>query len=448
MERVRSVVQRLSSARGGTRFRIYPQAPFAATWGKPMEIELSPPAGSLGEGPHDGRMCVIQPEGKNWSYGELILRDAPARAPLPPWRGPCAAPARPGPDGGFAHLEPEDPAFDQAHAYACVRLALDVWEGYLGRVVPWHFGRHLLEIGLLGQTYRNGEVGWGWLELGWDLSPDRPPHAFARNLDVIAHEVGHLIVYGTVGEPAPDRMGAEYAGFQESFADLAALLVAAHLDPVVDQVMQRSRGNLYGANELNRLGELSSTTQIRIASNATKMSEFTLGWVDEHDLSEPLTGAVFDLLLDIYQAHLVERGLIPRALAELADERAHLRAFALTIQAEYDRWYPRAPEEFRNAFCDARDLLGGWLAHMLFRLRPDQLTYVAVRDLLLEADGLQQAGFAARIRACFSWRGIGAVRLGPFLGSKRLARVGMGIGLHRCANRQIGGAQRISYESA
>ena len=432
---------RITPAGGGTCFRIFPQAPFGATRGQPIEIELSPPAGSVGIGPQDGRMCVIRPLGKDWSYGQLILREAPRRAPLPPWRGAVAPPARPGPDGGFAHLEPGDPAFDQAHAYACVRLALDIWEGYLGRPIPWHFGRRWLEIGLLEQAYDNGEVGWGWLELGWDLNPDRPPHAFARNLDVIAHEVGHLIVYGIVGEPAPDRINAEYAGFHEAFADLAALLVAAHLDPVVDQVLQRARGNLYGANELNRLGELSSTTQIRIASNATKMSEFALGWSDEHDLSEPLTGAVFDLLLDIYEANLVERGLIPPDLAELSDARGHLRAFAATIQTEYDRWYPRAPDEFRRAFADARDRLGRWLAHVLRRLHHDRVTYEAVRDALVEADYREGAGLHTRIVDNFSWREIGTVPIGAYLGSHRRASAGMNFCLHRCAKREVGVGQ-------
>lgn len=444
---LRSVIRLLASERGGTRFRIFPQAPFGVAYGTPVEIELSPPAGSLGEGPHDARMCVIQPEGKDWSYGQLVLRDAPRRAPLPPWRGPVAPPAQPGPDGGFAHLEPGDPSFDQAHAYACVRLALDVWEGYLGRAVPWHFGRRMLEIGLLGQTYDNGEVGWGWLELGWDLSPDRPPHAFARNLDVIAHEVGHLIVYGIIGEPPVD-LDAEYAGFHESFADLVALLTAAHLDPVVDQVMERARGNLYGANELNRLGELSSNTQIRLASNTTRMSEFALGWVDEHDLAEPLTGAIFDLLLDIYQAELVGCGLIPRDLAEFAEERAHLRAFAPMIQAGYDRCYPRAPSEFRRVFRSARDRLGGWLAHVLFRLRPYRLTYTAVRDAMLEADRLQGAGFAPRIRESFAWRQIGGIRPGPYLGSHERARASMTAGLHRCAKRELCGVPRFNHEFA
>jgi hypothetical protein len=442
------VVKLFASERGGTRFRIFPQAPFLAGYREPITIELSSPAGSLGVGPHDHRMCVIRPLGKTWSYGQQMLREGLRAGAMPPWRGPVAAPARPGPDGGFAYLEPADPTFDQAHAFACVRLALDVWEGYLGRPVPWYFGRERLEIGLLGQSYDNGEVGRGWLELGQDVGLDRPPHPFALNLDVIAHEVGHLVVYGIVGELESARAGAEYAGFHEAFGDLSGLLVAAQLAPVVDQVIERTRGNLYGANELSRLAELSSTTQIRIASNNARMSEFALGWSDEHELAEPLTGAIFDLLLDLYQVGLVARGLIPADVAALNEMRGHLRAYAPLIQAEYDRWYPRAPQEFRNAFTEARDRLGGWLAHVLRRLRPDKLTYIAVARALLEADRATGGGFAQRIEASFAWREIGMVPLGPFLGSHKLANAGRRLGLHRCAQRGAGAIHTPTQQSA
>jgi hypothetical protein len=216
-----------------------------------------------------------------------------------------------------------------------------------------------------------------------------------------------------------------------------ALIVAAHLEPVIEQVMARARGNLFGANELNRLGELSSTAQIRIASNSVTMSEFALGWSDEHDLSEPLTGAVFDLLLDIYQTNLVERGLIPRSLAEFSDELGHHRAYAPMIQAEFDRWYPRAPQEFRLALAHARDRLGGLLAQVLLRLNRNEVDYVTVRDALVEADRQSGGSFGATISANFAWRRIGTVAVGPFLGSPRVAAAGMRFGLHRCAKREM-----------
>ena len=97
-----------------------------------------------------------------------------------------------------------------------------------------------------------------------------------------------------------------------------------HFDTMVAQLMSDTHGNLYAANELNRFAELSTTDQIRLASNSVKMSKFAFGWDDEHDLSEPLTGAIFDILVDVFQEVLVDRGVISRQIADMSDNvRAH-----------------------------------------------------------------------------------------------------------------------------
>ena len=182
-----------------------------------------------------------------------------------------------------------------------------------------------------------------------------------------------------------------------------ALLVSAQLSPVVDEVLKRTRGNLYVANELSRLGELSSNTQIRMASNAAKMSEFARGWSDEHDLSEPLTGAVFDLLVDMYQWELVERGLIPSSLDQMVREvRLTCGPSRRLMQAEYDRWYPRAPGGFRRALAAACDRLRRSWRYVLTHLRADRISYVVVQMALQRADTALGGGrFAARHRRQF-----------------------------------------------
>ena len=150
------------------------------------------------------------------------------------------------------------------------------------------------------------------------------------------------------------------------------------------------------------------------------MSEFALGWSNEHDLSEPLTGALFDLMMDVYQAALVERGLIPPSFADFVDGVGHLRAFAPIVQADYDRHYPRDPQGFRLAFLDARDLVGRYFARTLSLLAPDGLTYAMVERALLHADGeLGRGRFAAEIRNNFAWREIGRIAPGPYLGGQR-----------------------------
>ena len=352
--------------------------------------------------------------------------------------------ARPGPGSGmpnraghFDDIAVDDPTFPLAHAYAAVRLALDVWEGYLGRRIPWHFAAQQawLEIGLV-PTYDNAESGWGWLELGADLGTGHSQQLYATNLDVVTHEVGHLIIHSVVGL-ARDQAPGEFAGFHEAAADFIALLVSANLDPVVDQVLRETRGNLYVANELNRLGELTSNTQIRLCCNDAKMSEFALGWSNEHDLSEPLSGALFDLLVDVYQRHLVDRGLIPASLAGMVEEVGHLRAFAPRIQAGC-----AASGELTASAkpCSTRAIVSAATSLSRCRLQPDRFSYSMVQHALEQADlELDGGKFGHDIAVDFAWREIGRIEPGSYLGGLRGTNA-LTFGLHRCAKRsELGG---------
>ena len=156
------------------------------------------------------------------------------------------------------------------------------------------------------------------MELGSQVA-DGKRQLFSLNFDIIAHEMGHLILYSQIGLPDLDALQGEFFGFHESGADLVALITVLHFNSVVDHLLESTRGNLYTFNELNRFAELSPNQQIRIAGNATKMSAFAAGWTDEHDLSEPLTGAFFDLFVDLFHDNLVQWGVISTEVEGLMD---------------------------------------------------------------------------------------------------------------------------------
>src|SRR6266850_4689584 len=59
-------------SRGGTRFRLFPQPPFLKHYRTPVVVRLSPRAGSVGPGPADARMHVVEPIGKPWPYGIVV----------------------------------------------------------------------------------------------------------------------------------------------------------------------------------------------------------------------------------------------------------------------------------------------------------------------------------------------------------------------------------------
>lgn len=403
--------------RHGTKFRLFPQPSFLAPFRKPITVTLSPPAGSVGRGPSDRRMHVIHPIGKRWPYG--LIR-GPYGSPymyLPPWGGLAEPVARPGPSGHFDHLEPGTPEFEAAHVYGGVRWVLDVWERYFERSISWHFRRDYasLEISLL-DGLDNAAGGYGFLEIGAGPPAAGELQSFSLNLDVVAHEVGHLIIYAEVGLPQPDMAVGEYFGFHESAADLVALLSVAHFEPVIDELFETTRGNLYVLNELNRFAELSQTTQIRLASNMKRMSDFSAGWTDEHDLSLPLTGAIFDILVDIFHERLVERRLIGPALEALADQVQRRPEYEKLVQTQFDKAFATDPSGFREAFIHARDLVGRYLAETWRRLTPDLLTYADVGAALIAVDrDLTDGRYRRQIGVNLRWREIGEVRAGPWI---------------------------------
>ena len=402
----------------GTRFRLFPQPPFEDSGEEPETVWVSSPAGSIGPGPADDRMYVITPLEEKPAYGVSETPYGSSRFFFPPWTGPVAAPALPDEQGHFDYLAPGTQAFEAAHVFGCIRFVLDVWEGYFGRVIPWHFRKDLdrLEITLI-PAYDNAQAGFGFLELGSYFLEGRGL-PFTLNFDIIAHEVGHLIIGSEVGPPTDRTAQSEYFGFHEAIADLVALAAAAQFDSVIDPLLERTSGNLYLLNRLNRIGELTDNKEIRIASNGVHLSAFADGWVDEHDLSLPLSGAMFDILVDVFHEILLARRLIGPEVEDLADQVERLPECQALIQARFDQAYPRDPDGFKEALLEARDYLGFALAGTLQRLSPDYLNYDDVARALLEVDRHLSGGdFARLIVRNFELRGIGSVEVGPRLAS-------------------------------
>jgi hypothetical protein len=429
----------------GTRFRIFPQPWFPGSIQEPETVWLSSPAGTVRPGPSDERMYVIEPVGKRAPYGVAFTSYGTPYLYLPPWHRAIHPPALPDADGHFDHFDVGTPEFEMAHTYGCLRFVLDVWERYFGRPIEWHFSPQYerLEIALLPE-WDNAHVGWGFMEVGAHTTEEGELRPFSLNFDTIAHEFGHLIIYSEVGIPPLEAVESEYFGFHEAAADLTALVTVLHFDSVVSRLLEMTRGNLYSFNELNRFAELGENEQIRIAGSDIKLSAFASGWTDEHDLSKPLTGALFDIFVDIFHESLLERGLISRELEDLADQVQYVPQYEPLIQALFDRAYATDPGGFRQALLDARDDLGHALAQTWQRLRPYSLNYEDVAAVMLDVD-LELTGgrYERLIRSSFLWREIGLVRVGP-----RLAPPGPGS--HALSARTVtpasgGSARRLSY---
>ncbi|MGB5636671.1 MAG: hypothetical protein WBM44_15095 [Waterburya sp.] len=384
----------------GTKFKVFPQPRFLSAFSQPETITISVPPHMIEAGPADDRFYVVD-----------AINKRPYRYPyLPPYRGPSNPPIQPDPaTGHFDHLDVDSREFKCAHMYAIVRRALDIWEDYFGRRIEWHFNSWYQRMELIPLIHwDNAHSGWGFLEFGFgrtewggiDLS--KP---YCMNHDILAHELGHSIIFSQVG--VPENTTDEYWGFHESAGDVVALISLLHFDKVVSHLLDRSKGNLFTVNELSRVGELSHSREIRRAFNYKRMSNI----VDRskpHDLSEPLTGALFDIFVEVFQKELVKSGLIDQELADLSYHGPEEPVDDSLIQDKFDLAYVGKESEFKSALFRARDYWGELLAKTWSSLSSlNYLYYANVVSSLLSTDiNLTGGEHQEIIRKSFVWREI------------------------------------------
>jgi hypothetical protein len=406
-----------NSDAAGVRFRLFPKPSFLHPGRPPETVRVSDRAGSIGPGPSDDRMYLIRPVGKTFRYGLNRTIYGTPILDLPPWRGETWRPILPGVDGHFDHIPVDAQEFEEAHVFGSVRFVLDIWERYYAQRIAWHFARDYerLEITIL-PSFDNSHVGYGFMEIGAQPRDDGTLMPFTLNFDVMAHELGHLVIYGVLGVPDLDVENGEYFGFQESAADISAMVASLHFEQHLEHLLEETHGNFYTYNELDRFAELDTNDQIRLASNSVTLASFVDGWHDEHKLSQPMTGAVFDILVDIFQEALVERGLIGRSAADLARLVENNPEMAPRVQPLFDEAYRGGAAAFREALVDTRDYLGVIVADAVKRLSPRHLSYAVVANAMLDADlALTGGRYRRPMLDSFSWRGIGSVKVGPRL---------------------------------
>ena len=395
-------------AKNGTRFRLFAQPPVLAAFAEPETVWVSPAPDEIGPGPSDDRMVVVD---------ALNKRDYYEFPDLPPYSGARRTPLRPGPDGHFDQIPVDSPEFRAAHMYGSLRFVLDIWQGYFGKRIDWHFEPDFQRMELIPYVdWNNAQSGWGFIETGHRVAQDGSQVPLSLNFDVLAHELGHSILYSQVGLPPEGEVRAAYQGFHESSSDLIAILSALHFDSVMDLVLSRTRGNLYLRNVLNRVGEISQDDQIRLASNRLRMSDVPdintpveqLTQPERHQIGEPLTGAVFDVLVEVFQQNLLEAGLISPALDALSRRGGAAAVDDAGVQSRFDRAYWANPGGFKTALIQARDYLGVLLAETWSQLGWD-LRFVDVGRALLRADlALSGGHFQPEILDSLVWREIGS----------------------------------------
>ena len=181
----------------------------------------------------------------------------------------------------------------------------------------------------------------------------------------------------------------------------------------------QTRGNLYVPSAFNRLGELTETEQIRWAANTATMEELGASprrrrhmdrsqrpGREAHDLSQVLTGAVFDVVVDVFQRMLVERGLLSRRLHYLAKSLVEEVADLEDVRDLFAGAYRGHHDEFKRVLEDARDWAGYGLAASC-RPAAGDLNFAEVGRELVEVDREMSGGrFGDIVGVNFARRGI------------------------------------------
>ena len=378
----------------GTRFLIYPQVPHLADYGVPETVWISTPPDRMRAGPSDRRITVLDP---------LFAKEPYEFPRLPPFVGDVHPPAEPDATGHFDQIARGSRQFLAAHAFACTSRVLDVWESYLGHPIIWHFAEthERLEI-IPAVDWDNAQSGYGFLELGFDRNGDGPPVPYALNFDVIAHEVGHAILFSVCGFPIDMRRGADFGPVHESMSDLISLLSFLHFDSGLDRLLKHTNGNLLVLNELNRIAELTGDRQIRLACNQRKLSETT---ADVHDRSRPLTGAIFDTMVDAYHMLLVREGLADEQLLGV-DLRGVDKDKMADVSAITSRHFRERPYLFKSALTRARDQVALSLARTWQSMSGDDFDFHTLAHSITDVTGGMSPFLAEKFDENFTWREI------------------------------------------
>lgn len=211
---------------------------------------------------------------------------------------------------------PGTDAFDAVHAFAVVRQTLAMYQRALAvggapAPLPWAwngagnteplsvFPHGLPDV--INAFYSRGQKA---LKFGDFIPTGSTQRVFTcRSLDIVSHETGHAVLDGLKPSWITNNQPAQTGALHESFGDLTAIFLALSQLDQVEAIVAQTKANLHDKTFLADLAEqfglaLGRPNGLRNADNNLKLSDVTN---EVHDLSQVFTGAIYDILADIYR---------------------------------------------------------------------------------------------------------------------------------------------------
>ncbi|MGX4641571.1 hypothetical protein [Massilia sp. SYSU DXS3249] len=227
---------------------------------------------------------------------------------------PGISPVEPNAFGDFVTM-PDTPQFDAVHTFAVVRQTLTMYQRSLSSAgaempLPWQWNSSIdtapLQIfpyglpNVMNAFYSRTQ---NCLKFGDFVPSGQSERVFTcRSFDIVAHETGHAVLDGLKPHwllaDAPPQTG----GMHEAFGDLTAIFLALSQLDQCEAVVAQTKARLHDKTFLADIAEqfglaLGGTTGLRNADNDLTLSQ---AGTQVHAISQVFTGAVYDILADIF----------------------------------------------------------------------------------------------------------------------------------------------------
>lgn len=241
-------------------------------------------------------------------------------------------------DGDFI-FPPGTPELDCAHTFAVVRQTLTMYERCLGgRRVPWAWNSGgntdvitaFPDAGVTANAYYSrGQKALKFFH----FTPSGSPEAvfLCRSLDIVAHETGHAVLDGL----KPGWLGAgnvpQTGGLHEAFGDLSAIFLALSQLDQVEALIALTKADLHDKNFLADVAEqfggaIGRPMGLRNADNNLRLSDVSN---EVHAISQVFTGAIYDVLADIFNFEKIRQRRTTDPAHVLLDVAQHLCSLML-----------------------------------------------------------------------------------------------------------------------
>lgn len=200
----------------------------------------------------------------------------------------------------------ELPQFHQVSVWATIQHTLDFFEsGFaLGRRISWAFeGGRLIVVPHAGYGQNayydraSKSLQFYWFE------GDKGRVDTCRSSDIVNHEFAHAVLDG-LRPFFLESVSRETAAFHEFVGDLTALLMALRNNGFRERILKESNGDLATDTLLASLGRefgeaALGLPYLRSAQNDETM-ESLAGTLEPHALSQVLTGAMFEIIRQLF----------------------------------------------------------------------------------------------------------------------------------------------------